>query len=104
MLDRLHRGGVQLVTGPDSGISAMVAHGKLAELIEFLAEAGLSPAASLAAATSQAAQACGVGSRKGMLRRGYDADLVVVDGDPSTDPGALCNVRSVVLGGTVVRG
>ncbi len=103
MVGRAHRAGVRLVAGPDSGIAPFVGHGMLRGLITFFTEAGLSTSASLAAATSAAAEACGVGDRKGLLRSGYDADLVVVDGDLRTDLDALGRVRSVVLGGRLVR-
>ena len=53
--------------------------------------------------TSVSAQACGVGDRKGLLRKGYDADIIVVNGDLQADVAALSDVRAVVLGGTVVR-
>ena len=53
-------------------------------------------------ATSLAADACGLGGRKGRLLRGYDADLVVVHGDPLADIGALTAVQAVYLGGRPV--
>ena len=46
-----------------------------------LDEAGLSTAATLVAATFAAARVCGLGHRKGLLQDGFDADLIVVDGD-----------------------
>ena len=42
----------------------------------------MSPVEALTAATSRAAQVCGLGDRKGRLVPGYDADLLAVDGDP----------------------
>jgi imidazolonepropionase-like amidohydrolase len=58
------------------------------------------PAAdALATATSAAAAACGVGDRKGYIRTGYDADLVVVDGNPLSDIGALLHVDTTILAG-----
>jgi imidazolonepropionase-like amidohydrolase len=65
----------------------------------FFVEAGASTAQALAAATSRAAQACGVGDTKGRLRPGYDADILVVDGDLSTDVGRLRGVRAVLRKG-----
>jgi imidazolonepropionase-like amidohydrolase len=50
----------------------------------------------VAVATSEAAR--GLKHRKGLLRKGYDADLIVVDGDLQTDLSALQRVRPVVLG------
>jgi imidazolonepropionase-like amidohydrolase len=59
-------------------------------------------AAALASVTSVAARACGLGDRKGRLRVGYDADLLLVDGDPLADTGALRRVTGVVLRGSMV--
>jgi imidazolonepropionase-like amidohydrolase len=56
----------------------------------------------VAAATSEAARVCGLKHRKGLLRKGYDADLIVVDGDLKTDLTALQRVRLVVLAGKSV--
>jgi cytosine/adenosine deaminase-related metal-dependent hydrolase len=55
-----------------------------------------------ASATSVAARACGMGDRKGRLRVGYDADLVVVEGDPHADIRALSAVQAVYLNGQAV--
>lgn len=101
-LGRLHRAGVRLVTGPDSGIGSVLPHGGLARAIDFLVEAGASTAEGLRAATSDAAAACGFGDRKGLLRKGYDADVVVVRGDLRTTIDAVADPRCVVLGGSVV--
>jgi imidazolonepropionase-like amidohydrolase len=67
-----------------------------------LAGAGVPGAAALASATSVAAQACALGDRKGRLRAGYDADLLLVDGDALNDVGALRHVLGVVVGGAMV--
>lgn len=67
-----------------------------------LVDAGVPAAAALASATSVAARACGLGDRKGRLRAGYDADLLLVDGDPLTDVGALRHILGVVLRGATI--
>lgn len=100
---QMYRAGVRFVAGADSGIAPEVAHGLLHRSVSFFVEAGASLATALAAATSVSAQACAVGDRKGRLRQGYDADVLVVEGDLTSDVGALGRVRSVVLGGSVVR-
>jgi imidazolonepropionase-like amidohydrolase len=53
----------------------------------------------LASATSVAADVCGVGDRKGRVAAGYDADLLLVGGDPVADLAVLRNVDAVYLGG-----
>jgi imidazolonepropionase-like amidohydrolase len=62
----------------------------------------MSPADALATATSVAADTCGLGDRKGHIRAGYDADLIVVDGDPLADISALLRLDTTVLDGEVV--
>jgi imidazolonepropionase-like amidohydrolase len=101
-IGRMHRGGVRLVTGADSGIAEWMGHGRLHQAVAFLVDSGASIAQALVASTSLAAEVCGVGERKGRLRNGYDADVLVVNGDLAADVGALTRVRSVVLGGEVV--
>jgi imidazolonepropionase-like amidohydrolase len=100
---RMYHAGVRLVLGSDAGIGLAKPHGILPEAVADLVAAGVPPAEALAAATSRAASAFGLGDRKGRLRAGYDADLLLVDGDPLADAGALGRVSDVVLAGTTVE-
>ena len=102
IMNRMYRGGVRFVTGADSGLADWRAHGQLYTAVEQFVAAGADVATALAASTSLAAEACGVGDRKGRLRAGYDADVLVVDGDLTGDVGRLADVRSVMLAGTFV--
>ncbi len=99
---RMHAAGVRFVAGRDSGISDFRGHGTLRHSIAFLAEAGASTEQALAAATSIAAHACGIGDRTGRLRVGADADVLIVDGDLRSDIGCLGAVRTVMLHGDVM--
>jgi imidazolonepropionase-like amidohydrolase len=47
---------------------------------------------------------CGLEHQKGWLRKGYDADLVVVDGDLQSTLSGLQRVLLVVLGARSVSG
>ena len=96
---QMHAAGVRIVSGSDGGISAAKPHGLLPVSVAFLAEGGVSTVAALASATALAADACGLGDRKGRLRAGYDADLLVVDGDPAADISALTRPAAVFAGG-----
>ncbi len=60
-----------------------------AAAVADLVAGGLPASKALASATSVAAGACGVGGRKGRVRPGFDADLLVVAGDPAADIGLL---------------
>jgi imidazolonepropionase-like amidohydrolase len=101
ILRRMIALGVRLISGDDAGIGPDKAHGRYAEaVIELEHVAGTVPA--LVAASSDAAAAIGLGRSKGRLRRGYDADVIVVDGDLAADITALRQVRQVVLRGVPV--
>lgn len=102
IMNRMYRGGVRFVTGADSGLADWRPHGQLYTAVEQFVDAGADAATALAASTSLAAEACGVGERKGRLRAGFDADVLVVDGDLAGDVGRLADVRSVMLAGVFV--
>ena len=96
---QMHAAGVRIISGSDGGIAAAKPHGLLPVSVAFLVDGGVSTAAALASATALAAAACGLGDSKGRLRAGYDADLLVVDGDPVADIGALARPVAVFAGG-----
>jgi imidazolonepropionase-like amidohydrolase len=100
LLGRMHRAGVRFVSGTDAGIVPPKAHGLFANAVVELAKVVDLPEV-LATATSDAARVCGLGGSKGRLRAGYDADVLVVDGDLSQDVTALRRVRQVVVRGRV---
>jgi imidazolonepropionase-like amidohydrolase len=99
---RLHQAGVRLVSGVDSGIGPPKRHGMLPRAVCELVDAGLSVAEALATATVDAAEACGVGARKGRLASGYHADLLMVEGNLEADVTALLRPQSVLLHGVPV--
>ncbi|MCO8275489.1 amidohydrolase family protein [Actinoplanes sp. TRM 88003] len=100
----LSRRGARMVVGSDAGIAPFKPHGVLPYAAgQLVHQLGFTPAEALTAITARAAEACGLASHKGSVRRGLDADLVVVDGDPLTDPAALLDLRAVFRGGKLVR-
>jgi imidazolonepropionase-like amidohydrolase len=64
-VERMHRAGVQFVAGRDSGIQPWLTHGTIWVAADFYVEAGASTAEAAAAATSRAADACGIGDHSG---------------------------------------
>lgn len=96
---RMHHAGVRLISGADAGIHNGKPHGILPEAVADLVLGGVDSAHALASATSAAADALGLGQRKGRLRAGYDADVLVVRGNPLADITALKDVDAVVLRG-----
>jgi imidazolonepropionase-like amidohydrolase len=93
-----HEAGIAVYAGTDAG--GALAHGRIADEVEALAEAGLPKVVALAAATWAARQWLG---RDG-LGEGAPADLVVLDADPREDLRVLRAPRAVVLRGVVRSG
>jgi len=94
----LHEMGVRIIAGTDAGIDN-TPHHQLVGGLEHLVTLGFGPEQVVAMATTEAAAALGVGTVTGRLAPGYDADLIVVDGDPLTDISALGALRRVVARG-----
>jgi imidazolonepropionase-like amidohydrolase len=104
VIRQLCEAGIPIVCGTDAGVGPPKPHHVLPYGVARLADiGGYSPLEALRAATSAAAQACGVGSRKGRIAPGFDADLLAVDGDPLTDLAALRAVKAVFRSGQQVR-
>jgi imidazolonepropionase-like amidohydrolase len=99
---RMHREGVRLVSGSDAGVIPRKPHGVLPWGIIHLGSIGLTNLEAIASATTEAAEACGIGDRKGRIAPGYDADLVAVAGNPLLDLDALLDVRAVIRMGRPV--
>lgn len=88
-----HRAGVRIATGTDFGGGSLRAN-QLAWEVEALVEAGLEPWEALRAATVRGGELLGVPDA-GVVREGGPADLVLVHGDPLSDPAALWRVWRV---------
>ena len=82
-----HKAGVAISTGTDHGGGSTRAN-QLAWEVEQLVVAGLEPWEALASATWRGGELLGEPDA-GVIREGGPADLVLVHGDPLSDPGAL---------------
>ena len=98
MLLALHAAGVPLVAGTDSGYGFA-----LVRELELYVASGIPAAEVLQMATLGAARAAGQGERLGSIAPGKLADMILVDGDPSVDPGALRQLRLVVKDGALLE-
>jgi len=94
----LHEAGVRIITGTDAGIDNNPHHQYVGAL-EYLVTLGFRPEQVLAMATTEAAAALGIDAVTGRLAPGYDADLIVVDGDPRADIAVLGKLQRVVARG-----
>ena len=98
-VNRFRELGARIVMGTD----AIATFGDYTIGLELLNRAGLSPMEVLKAATSIAAEAIGLGSEVGRLEAGKEADIVVVNGDPTVDIRAAGDIALVMRAGEVVR-
>jgi imidazolonepropionase-like amidohydrolase len=92
--------GVKIALGSDMSLAVGLE-------IQRMVHQGLTPAQVLVAATSTAAQALALDELVGTVTTGKLADVIVVDGDPLTDPGLLgdpARIWLVLQGGVPVAG
>ncbi|MBD8543171.1 CIA30 family protein [Oxalobacteraceae sp. CFBP 8761] len=80
----LARAGVPILAGTDAGNAGTLYGISMHRELAALVEAGLTPTAALAAATSAPAAAFRLG-RRGCIATGCKADLLLVEGDPTRD-------------------
>ncbi|WP_353900250.1 amidohydrolase family protein [Micromonospora harpali] len=93
--------GERIVISTDAG-PADTRFGRFHLGLALAAEAGYPAADVLRAATSRAAEACGLGASTGRITPGHAADLVAVGGDVLADVTRAADVRLVLARGTVV--
>jgi imidazolonepropionase-like amidohydrolase len=94
---RLHRMGARIVAASDSGWK-YTRFGEFALELELLASAGISQCEVIHAATAGAAEALRVAD-VGRVAPGFEADLLLVAGDPLGSITALRDVRAVYRAG-----
>jgi imidazolonepropionase-like amidohydrolase/ABC-type multidrug transport system permease subunit len=95
--------GVMLVTGSDAG-SPLILHGPtIHHEMQIWVTAGIPAAQALQAATYNAAKALGAGDQIGLLQKGYEANLLLVDGDPTVDISATERISLIIYKGERVN-
>ena len=97
----LHAAGVPLLAGTDSPNPA-TAHGvALHEELQILVRAGFTPQEALRAATALPDTIFHLG-RRGHVAKGYRADLLLVDGDPTANIAATLSIDRIWMNGYAV--
>ncbi len=94
LFGRLYAAGVPLVAGTDS-LAGFMLHREL----ELYVEAGVPPGEAIRIATENAARYAGVLADRGTVERGKRADLILVDGDPTTNISDIRKVSYVLKDG-----
>ena len=99
---RALQAGVRIATGTDAGGSP-ARHGFVAREVELMVENGMTPQKALEASTRDAADLLGILDQAGTIEVGKQADMVLIDGDPLSDPAALRNIWAVFQNGRRIR-
>lgn len=99
MAVRLYASGARMTLGTDMSNPWIAPGISLHREMALLAEAGVPNARILAAATVQAADALGAGTRLGRVAVGHEADLLVLAGDPLHDLTHMREAQAVLLDG-----
>lgn len=92
--------GVKVVAGSDGiGLGNST---RLIRAMEIMVDAGMTPMEVITAATYDGARALKMEHIFGVLKKGFLADIIAVDGDPSKDIAALRSPRLVMQEGNLV--
>lgn len=99
----LHRMGVPIVLGTDTGNPFVFPGYSVHRELELLVAAGLTPALALEAGTIRVAEMLGRADEFGTLEEGKRADILILGADPLIDVRNTRDIEMVVLRGRVVR-
>ena len=92
---------LKIVFGTDAVAGS---HGNNAEeFIDRVRDGGVKPLTAMISANSLGAEALGLGDQIGTIAKGFEADIIALDGDPLTDITAVRRVAFVMKGGVVYK-
>ena len=95
-----HAMGVRIATGADNYYDDKSIN-RISLEVERFVELGMSNFDALQTATVSSAELLGIGDRTGRIAAGYEADLILVPGNPLTDIQALQDVLLVMSNGQI---
>ena len=97
----LYDAGIPIAMGTDNMLESMTGAIEHRELAYYV-EAGLTPMQAIVLATKNSAEHLGVADRKGLVKEGMDADLLLLEKDPGEDISNIQFIDKVFLKGRIV--
>ena len=97
----LHDAGILIAMGTDNMFEQMTGEVEHRELAYYV-EAGLTPMDALVMATGNGAKHLGIADRKGLVKTGMEADLILLDENPAENIYNIKLINTVFLKGNVV--
>ncbi len=101
-LKKMLAGGVKLCVGTDAGAGTIRIDAIAATIPDFVELLDLTPMEAILTITRNPAEMMGLQDTVGSLEIGQEADIVIVEGNPLTDPRVLKQVHMVLRAGEVV--
>jgi len=96
-MQEMRKRGIRIVPGGDYGF-AWTPHGTNAKDLEYFVDLiGMSPMEAIVSATKLGGEIMGMADELGLVKEGYLADLLLVDGDPSTDITVLQDAANLAV-------
>lgn len=96
--------GVKFLAGSDAACDGVIPGVGLHRELQLLVDAGLSPLQALQAATVEPGRYFNKTDEIGRIAIGFNADIILVGGDPLLDIGNLEYIDAVILGGELLSG
>src|SRR3984957_19546319 len=84
-MKKMHRRGIRVLIGGDYGFAWTPQGTNAKDIQTFVEMLGFTPMEAIQAATKYGGEIMGMGNELGLVREGYLADLLLVDGDPVAD-------------------
>jgi imidazolonepropionase-like amidohydrolase len=84
-MKKMHRRGIRICIGGDYGFAWTPQGTNAKDIQTFVEMLGFSPMEAIQAATKYGGEIMGMGHELGLVKEGYLADLLLVDGDPLAD-------------------
>lgn len=97
----LYDAGVFIAMGTDNMLETMTGETEHQEL-QYYVEAGLTPMEAIVLATKNGAEHLGIGDRKGCVKEGMEADLILLDKNPAEDISYMQFINRVFIKGKQV--